>query len=70
MELISVIQIVVSILLIASILMQRRGSGLSSAFGGSGAVYYQKRGIEKFLFKGTIALSALFIGLAFANLLL
>lgn len=68
MDLINIVQIAVSILLITTILMQRRGSGLSSAFGGGGAVYYQKRGIEKFLFKGTIALSALFIGLAFINL--
>ncbi|OGZ58516.1 MAG: preprotein translocase subunit SecG [Candidatus Spechtbacteria bacterium RIFCSPHIGHO2_02_FULL_43_15b] len=65
----SIAQIVVSILLIASILMQRRGSGLSGAFGGAGSVYYQKRGAEKLLFNLTIVLSGLFIGLAVINLL-
>ena len=65
----NIIQIAVSVLLIATILLQRRGSGLSSSFGGSDSVYYQKRGFEKLLFRGTILLSALFIGLAFINLL-
>lgn len=65
----NIIQIVISIALIAAILLQQRGSGLSSAFGGGGGVYYQKRGFEKILFKATIALSAGFIVTAFLNLI-
>ncbi len=64
----NIVQIAVSLLLIATILLQQRGSGLSSAFGGSGGVYYQKRGMEKILFRATIGLSALFLVVAVLNL--
>lgn len=53
-------------LLMVAILMQNRGSGLGTAFGGEGNVYRTKRGIEKFLFVGTIVISVLFFGVAFA----
>jgi len=67
---INIAQIVISVLLIVTILLQQRGSGLSSAFGGSGGgAYYQKRGMEKMLFRASITLSALFIAIAFLNLL-
>ncbi|MFY9457554.1 MAG: preprotein translocase subunit SecG [Candidatus Spechtbacterales bacterium] len=62
-------QIIISILLITTILLQQRGSGLSSALGGSGGVYYQKRGMEKILYRATIALATLFVITAFLNLL-
>lgn len=65
----NIAQIVVAALLITTVLLQQRGSGLSSAFGGGGGVYYQKRGMEKVLFRSTIALAAIFLGLAFFNLL-
>lgn len=65
----NIIQVIISIALIATILLQQRGSGLSSAFGGGGGVYYQKRGMEKILFKATVVLSALFLIVAFLNLL-
>jgi preprotein translocase subunit SecG len=57
----SIGQIVVAIGLIASILLQARGAGLSSAFGGDSAVYRSRRGIEKRLFQFTIALAVLFV---------
>jgi preprotein translocase subunit SecG len=53
-------QIVVSIGLMASILLQARGAGLSSAFGGDSAVFRSRRGIEKRLFQFTIILGVLF----------
>lgn len=65
----AIAQIVISILLITTILLQQRGSGLSSAFGGGGGVYYQKRGMEKILYRATIALATLFVITAFLNLL-
>lgn len=61
-------QIVVSILLITVILLQNRGAGLSGIFGGSGAVFQTKRGIEKILFIATIVLAALFFGLSISRL--
>jgi len=66
----NIVQIIIALLLIVTILLQQRGSGLSSAFGGGGGgVYYQKRGMEKILFRSSIALAALFIIVAFLNLL-
>ncbi len=65
----NIIQIVIAILLITTVLLQQRGSGLSGAFGGGGGVYYQKRGMDKILFRSSVALSALFLIVAFLNLL-
>ncbi len=64
MKLITIAQIVVSILLTVSILLQNRGSGLSSAFGGDFGGYYTKRGMEKFLFYASAVLGVVFIVLA------
>ncbi|HBA37074.1 TPA: preprotein translocase subunit SecG [Candidatus Falkowbacteria bacterium] len=54
-------QIAVAVLLMLSILMQNRGSGLGGVFGGSGGVYLTKRGLEKKLFVATIVLAVIFI---------
>jgi preprotein translocase subunit SecG len=54
------VQIILSVLLMASILMQSRGTGIGDAFGGSSSVYRTRRGIEKSLFRATIALAILF----------
>ncbi len=70
LRIIQIAQLVVAILLIASILMQNRGTGLSGIFGGSSGVYRTKRGVEKVLFFATIVLSVLFFGLAIARLLM
>lgn len=55
--------IILSVTLIASILLQARGGGLGSAFGGEGMAggqYKTRRGLEKTLFQVTIGLSAAF----------
>jgi len=49
MQMLDIIQIVIAILLIITILLQNRGSGLGSAFGGEGNIYMAKRGAEKFV---------------------
>lgn len=54
-------QIILAVLLTAAVLVQQRGSGLSSAFGGSGIEYSTKRGAEKFFFYATIVLAILFL---------
>lgn len=64
MKLITLAQIIVSVLLMISILLQNRGSGLSAAFGGDFGGYYTKRGMEKFLFYSSIILGTVFIVLA------
>ncbi len=55
------IQMGLSVLLIASILLQQRGAGLSGTFGGGGMEYSTKRGAEKVLFYATVVIAALFI---------
>ncbi|MFA5163734.1 MAG: preprotein translocase subunit SecG [Patescibacteria group bacterium] len=67
---IKIAQIVISVLLIISILLQNRGTGLGSAFGGSSGVYLTKRGVEKKLFIATIILAVLFFLVSFASLIL
>ena len=54
-------QILVSIALVASILLQARGAGLSGTFGGDSAVYRSRRGIERRLWQFTIVLTILFV---------
>lgn len=54
-------QIIVSIALMAAILLQSRGTGLSGTFGGDSAVYRSRRGIERRLFQFTVLLTALFV---------
>ena len=61
-------QIVISVLIVIAVLLQNRGSGLSSVFGGSGAIYRTKRGLEKGLFILTIIFVVLFIAIGVANL--
>lgn len=65
----NIAQFVVATVLTACILLQARGSGLGSAFGGDGNVYRTKRGVEKRLFQATIVFAVLFFGLALANAL-
>jgi protein translocase SecG subunit len=70
MKFINILQVVVSILLIVSILLQNRGSGLSAAFGGDMGGYHTKRGFEKFLLNFSIILSVLFILLAITSVII
>lgn len=65
----TIIQIVVSVLLMIAILIQNRGTGLGAAFGGEGNIYRTKRGAEKILHIGTIVLVIVFMATAFLNLI-
>ena len=58
------IEAIIAILLCICILLQHRVSGLTSTFGGSGAVYVQRRGAEKVIYKVTIILAVAFFGIA------
>lgn len=57
---ISLIQIVLAVILIALILLQAKGTGLGSSFGGDISFYSTKRGAEKMLFILTIVVAVLF----------
>ena len=60
-------QIILSLALVVSILMQARGTGLSGTFGGDSAVYRSRRGIERRLWQFTIVLIVLFIAFALVS---
>jgi len=65
-----IIQIIISVLLMAAILLQQRGTGLSGIFGGGGEGYHTQRGFEKILFRSTIILATLFLLSTFVALLI
>ena len=66
------IQVILSVLLVAAILLQQRGSSLGGAFGGDNfsATFHKRRGAELFLFRATIVISVLFVVSAFAALII
>lgn len=55
------IQIVLGILLVTTILLQQRGTGISSLMGGGSLEYSTKRGAEKAIFTSTIVVAILFV---------
>ncbi len=57
------IQIILSVLLIAAILLQQRGSSLGGAFGGDNfsSAFHKRRGAELFLFKFSVGIAILFV---------
>ena len=66
------IQVLLSVVLIAIILIQRTGAQVGGAFGGSdnlSSAYHTRRGLEKWLFIGTIIVAILFAISALANLI-
>jgi protein translocase SecG subunit len=69
MNAINIGQIIVAVVLTVLILMQSQGTGLSSTFSGGGESYHTKRGMEKVIFKATIALAVIFTVLSILALL-
>lgn len=55
-----ILQMAIALSLIVLILLQSKGAGLGSVFGGSGGVYRSKRGVEKLFVYITIILVFLF----------
>ncbi|MBU0723200.1 preprotein translocase subunit SecG [Patescibacteria group bacterium] len=58
-----IIQIVLAVGLVIAILLQQRGAGLGSAFGGGddSSANYERRGFERTLFRGTIIIAIIFV---------
>lgn len=65
-----ILQIIVSFSLIVLILLQSKGVGLGSTFGGGGGFYRSRRGIEKIFVYLTILLIILFFVLSIAQVLI
>ncbi len=70
MTYLNIVQIIIAVLLIAVIIVQAKGTGLSGVFGGEGNVFRTKRGFEKILFYATIVLAAGFFLVAILNVYL
>lgn len=66
---ITILQFIVVPLLITTVLLQQKGVGLGSAFGGGDSVYTTRRGPEKVIFNSCIILSVLFLALGIASFL-
>lgn len=63
-----IINILLSIVIVALILMQGKGAGLGSAWGGGGELYQTRRGIEKITLQLTSILIIVFLIVSLINL--
>jgi preprotein translocase subunit SecG len=64
MNLLQVAQIVIAVAVAASILLQARGTGLSSTFGGESTAYRSRRGLERTLFRLTVVLIVVYVAIS------
>lgn len=64
----NVIQFILASLLVAAILLQQKGTGLSGVFGGSSNIYSTKRGVDRILYLSTIVISVIFFTLSLIRL--
>jgi protein translocase SecG subunit len=65
-----IINIVVAIAITALILLQGKGAGLGSAWGGGGEMFQTRRGIEKVTLRITVVLIVVFFVLSLISFLL
>lgn len=67
-EVLLIAQVIVSVILVGTILLQAQGSGLGTTWGGGGETYHTRRGVEKVVFILTIVGVIAFAALSIANL--
>ncbi len=65
-----IIQVIITIFLVTTVLLQQRGSGLGDAFGAGSEVYVSRRGAEKVLYYLTIIFGTTFFVLSVLQLAL
>lgn len=65
---VTVIQVILSVLLIVVIMLQQNSGGLGAAFGGTSSFANTRRGVDLTLYKATIVISILFFLTAFSLL--
>lgn len=61
LNIVKIVQITLSVLITLLVLVQGKGTGLSSAFSGMTTYYRTKRGVDKLVFTATIILGALLV---------
>jgi preprotein translocase subunit SecG len=66
-EALLVVNIILSIVITVLILLQGKGAGLGSAWGGGGEMYQTRRGVEKVTMRLTYITIFLFFVLSMAN---
>ena len=66
-SIITILQIISSLVLIVLVLIQNTSGGLGKTFGSS--VYHSRRGLEKFTFNLTILFAIIMVGLSIIRLL-
>lgn len=71
-NIISFVQLIIAVILIALVLLQERGSGMGEAIGGAsqGGFTNQRRGVEKYIFMGTVIGLVLFVATSLALLII
>ena len=62
-----ILNTLVSIIIVALILIQGRGAGLGSAWGGGGEMFQTRRGIEKITLRMTTVMIAVFLVISIIN---
>ena len=67
---INIIQIIVSIALIAIIMIQAKSSGLGSVFGGDSSIHKTRRGVEKSMHQATIGICVVFFAISIVSVVL
>lgn len=67
-SIILIVNIILTALIVILILLQGKGAGLGSAWGGGGELYQTRRGMEKFTFRLTVILIIFFLVLSLVNL--
>ncbi len=67
-----IVQIIIAVAVIVFILLQVRGAGLGSIFGGSsaGSVFKTRRGVERLIFNITIVLVILFAAISILSVVI
>jgi preprotein translocase subunit SecG len=67
MELLQIAQIIMAVAVGAAILLQARGTGLGSTFGGESTAYRSRRGLERTLFRLTVVLIVVYVLISVAG---
>ena len=65
----NIVQIILSVVLIALVILQGKGGSLNRLFGGEGGVYKTRRGLEKTLFKFTIVIIVAFFAFSLLSVI-
>lgn len=68
--LLNIIQFFLATVLVAVVLLQQKGTGLSGVFGGSSNIYSTKRGVDRILHLFTIVISVVFFSVSLIRLAL